>query len=525
MRKGAGIVKETARKIGVFVMKKGLHIIAVISMALFLLCVGHAELAGFDLDGFQPKRTVKVDSLEALRTAIDEAQRGDLIEVADGDYTNMEVLSIQIQATAENPVVIRAENIGEAWIYGEAGMVMDNCRYVAVVGFRFRHLDKTSAMGINACQHCRFSRNSISLEEQEGEHHAHYLTVGGNHSRANRVDHNEFAYKSSRGVMVATGGADVELNNQSTQYDRIDHNYFHDFEKGDRNGFETIRLGLSTYSHSYGYITVDNNLFVRCSGEGEIISVKCNGNMLKNNTFIDCFGMLTLRNCHECTCDGNMFFNPEGNEGRYGIRLYGQDHRIINNYMQNLTSPAIIIRACDIERRTKPRYKYGEDEEWGAYQRIERAIVAHNTIVNCRVAFQIGDESEDRPLAPRDCTIANNIIVSDQKKINQLRSQPENWTWLNNIVSASAEDASFVLDIPESGLIWTAPEFIRGGRVWKLSAKSPAINASAPLSIDVERDFEQQQRLDTPDIGADEFSFSQPTGGPLTPDDVGVEAE
>ncbi len=496
-----------------------------ITLLIFSICaIGCAQQAGCEVDDFTPARTVTAATVEELQAAVDDAQPGDLIELTGDAYSMQSRLTISVEATAENPVVIQAADGADPAICGNAGWLMKDCKHVCVRGLQFVHLDATGAMAFDSCQHCRFTRNVISLQERDEDDVVHWLTISGNHSRYNRVDHNLFYNKSSRGNMCATYGSDESLNRQSTQYDRIDHNYFLEFHKGDRNGFETIRLGQSTFSHSYGYISVDHNLFERCSGEGEIISVKCNGNILNHNTFVDCFGMLTLRNCHDCTVNGNYFFNPEDNDGRYGIRIYGQNQRVINNYMENLSSPAIIVRACDIKRRTKPRHEYGEDEEWGGYQRIVNATVANNTIVDCAVAFEIGDESENRPLAPVDCTIANNLVVADKTKINRLRSLPENWTWANNIIYSPEGTIDFGLDIPESGLMRVDPKLIRSGRVWKLSSTSPAISAGVSVDPPLEIDFEKQERLDTPDIGADEFTFSRPDFGPLTPDDVGPDA-
>ncbi len=75
--------------------------------------------------------------------------------------------------------------------------------------------------------------------------------------------------------------------------------------------------------------------------------------------------MLTLRNTRRCLVEGNFFLDTEHEHKTEGVRLFGADHRIVNNYFEGLKAGAIIIRTGDIEQRTKARYEY-EAENGGA---------------------------------------------------------------------------------------------------------------------------------------------------------------
>ena len=80
---------------------------------------------------------------------------------------------------------------------------------------------------------------------------------------------------------------------------------------------------------------VESNLFDRCDGEIEIISSKSCENIYRFNTFLDCAGMLTLRHGNRCRVEGNFFLGHH-KKGSGGIRIIGEDHIIINNYIEGI---------------------------------------------------------------------------------------------------------------------------------------------------------------------------------------------
>ncbi len=417
-------------------------------LIMMVLCLalagpGVAGEAGCALDQ-EPLRVVAVADAEQLQRAVADARPGDRIELADGDYDLEQALVVSVKATAEAPLVIAASNRLGARLTGAAGIMLSNCEYVGVEGLAFLHKANGPAFSMNGSRHCRLSQSHIRLREpvvtNPLEHRVTWISLSGENSGWNRIDHNLIEEKRNASVMLGTGGSGVETGNMSTRHDRIDNNHFRNFYKGTGNGFETIRLGSSTYSHSSGFITVEDNLFENCDGESEIISVKCNDNILRRNTFLNCYGALTLRNCHRCTVEGNIFIS-QGKRGSTGIRLFGQDHRILNNHMQGLDGAGIIIRTGDIEARTRARWEYEADSPdgvldpvaWGGYQRPERTLVAHNTIVDCGDGISIGDTRANYPLPPRDVVIEHNVVVLSGSGLPvRVDSPPENWTWRGN---------------------------------------------------------------------------------------------
>ena len=391
------------------------------------------------------------------------------------------------------------------------------------------------AYRVHESHHCRFTRNHIRLQErtptEQNNYRLNWVGISGDNSHHNRVDHNLFEEKRNSGVMLYTGRSSLEMNDVSTQYDRIDHNHFRNFYPAKVNGFETIRLGSSKCSHSSGNTIVEYNLFERCDGEAEIISVKTRENTLRYNTFRNSRGMLTLRNSHNSLIEGNYFLNDGSQKRSEGIRFYGSGHVIINNYFQNLGQTAILIKTGDIEKRTDPRWKYeerdGDLRNWGGYQRPENVLIAFNTIVNCAVAFSLGERgkrAETYPLPARNLTIANNLILSNREKINVDHGLWENFIFEGNIFHSTQKNSELSWGLPKKGYRQVDPQLTQQNELMELSPQSPAIDSATGDYMAVNRDIHGNLRTDKKDIGSEERSASPKRRAPLTPNDVGPNA-
>lgn len=410
-----------------------------------------AEPAGFDLDRFQPLRTVAVATVPEFEAALARAEPGDLIDVAPGVYPTTRALLVTRGGTVARPLVIRSREAGGARIAGAGAFQLTGVAYVAVEGFDIAHQDGSVRNGrffaahafiARGCHHLRFTRNRVHIEETREEkpqaRRSHWIEITGENSHHNRIDHNLIEEKRNGGVMLVLGGSGAATGYRMSRFDRIDHNHFRNFYRGSGNGFETIRVGSSPFSHTDGDTEIDANLFENCDGEAEIISVKCHGVAVRRNTFRDSRGMVTYRNGNHGVAEGNWFLNPSGKRGVEGIRFYGSGHRIAHNHFEGLTGAAIIIRTGDVEQRTGGWYDM-TPARYGNYLRPEKSVVEFNTIAGCAVAISIGDKRAEYPLPPRDITIANNRLIAS--KVEEL-SKPERFTWTANAETPSESPAS-----------------------------------------------------------------------------------
>ena len=130
----------------------------------------------------------------------------------------------------------------------------------------------------------------------------------------------------------------IYVRNQGERH-HIHHNHFVDIPEG--NGYETLQLITegNPWDPEPGHCgtLIEYNLFERCNGEGEIISVKSNGNLLRRNTFRDCRGALVLRHGDDNVVSENFFWG-EGEHRAGGVRLQGTDQVVVNNLFHSLNA-------------------------------------------------------------------------------------------------------------------------------------------------------------------------------------------
>lgn len=511
----------------------------------------------------------QVSSEEQFRNAVVNAQPGMIIEVADGDYSfDNAPVTVSVSATEDAPLIIRAQNRGNARFTGEYAMLLEKCAYVTIEGFTFKNralkhavrgvLESETELGSNRdeaplwgslvlhnCDHCRLTRCTINMEEKKGNTperlekrlpRVHWVNLTG--GTGNRIDHCRMEGKYTLGVMLVIGIGE--------QYFTIDHNYFAGRPPGNGNGFETIRLGTGELAPLYGII--ENNLFENCDGESEIISVKSSYVHIRRNTFIDCRGMLVIRQASFVTIMHNYFINRSGKSGVGGVRIHGNDNNVLNNYFGGLTgqglmtfwgdynAPSYISEAPEIFQ-----YNYGAREY--SYRQSNRGHIAYNTWAYCDTFLDLGTFVErtgaDMNLPPKDWSFHNNIVLSTDQQF--IRGDGETgFRWIGNIFWNPEGSCSPGREMTDFSIRITDPRLeLSDDGVWRLSKDSPAIDSAEKtmwywlhwidstdidgqqhdLSTSEERPFEFMT-----DIGADEYSEEAARTGPLTAGDVGPDS-
>lgn len=105
-----------------------------------------------------------------------------------------------------------------------------------------------------------------------------------------------------------------------------------------------------------------------------------------------------------------------------GFRIYGNDHHIFDNYMENLTLDALLIDGGNYDGGSDGYPEAPTQEELRKHWRVYRASVVNNTIVNCRHGITLGKRI---PYAPEQCVIAyNRICGKEQPAIYEYRPSP-----------------------------------------------------------------------------------------------------
>ncbi|WP_246321093.1 chondroitinase-B domain-containing protein [Paenibacillus germinis] len=456
---------------------------------------------------------IPVSTSAELTTALSNASAGTTIVLANGTYsqTGPFVLSNK-NGTASSPITIKAAYQGQAIISGGASLQIQNSSNVVIEGLKFTNLGNTALL-LDGSNNIRVTRNQFALQATGGT--LIWLQVSGVNSHHNRIDHNDFGPKSDTDPLIAYQG---DNNGNISQYDVIEYNYFHDVGPWVANGKETIRLGLSGISLSNGFNTIQYNLFENCDGEPEIVSVKSSNNTVRYNTFKTSKGGLTSRHGHNNSFYGNFFLGDGVETEEAGIRIYGNDHKIYNNYMENLTANAIILDNGNYDGGTSGYPSNPTADDLRAQWKIYRAQVVNNTIVNSTTGIIVGSS---KTYATQDSRVANNIVK------NSTGTLYDEVVTTNTIFEGNIGFGSTVSNNSSrtAAQIWGInPLLTTVNGLQKLSATSPAINAALGTYTFVTEDMDGETRSTT-DIGADERSSSTSFGKhPLVVTEVGPNA-
>ncbi|MBP2352793.1 poly(beta-D-mannuronate) lyase [Kribbella aluminosa] len=439
-------------------------------------------------------------SLAQLQQAIDSATARTTITVANGTYAVPSGSPITVSGrhgSSAAPITIVAQSRGGVVLTGEQSFVFSGSSDVTISGFAFRQ-STTLEIPVD-CARIRLTRNDFQLAAAAG----HWVVVRGDDAK---IDRNTFHDKSTAGVYLVIDGPGSEAMAQRTYILR---NYFRDHTYGGANGGEPIRLGVSSRALSTADAIVEYNLFERCNGDPEAISVKSSGNTIRYNTVRSSVGGIVLRHGNNNRVESNYLV-----AGSNGIRIYGNDHLIVNNYVDGVGSAGVVLGSGterDHYEGEPPSSRTGNDAP-------DRVTIVLNTLRNNGQA--VAGESQ-RTVPPLGCVIADNLMVGNS---GQLVSMPylDGITWSGNITWGAATDGN----LPAAGFTRADPKLAAGtDGVYRLGAGSAAANAaSLNHSGQVADDLDGEVRTAPYDVGADEYSTAQPVRRPLTTTDVGPNA-
>lgn len=356
-----------------------------------------------------------------LADAIKKHKPGDVIIMADGEWRDVDI-KFYANGTAEQPVTLRAQTPGKVILSGASKLriggqwgVVDGLLFTdgAVSGHVIQFRGPNDAGATN----CRLTNTAIVNYNPADGAKSFWVSLYG---KNNRVDHCRFDGKNNEGPTL------VVWVEQEPNDHRIDHNHFVNRPPLGRNGGETIRVGTSEVSLNVSRTIVENNLFTACDGESEIISNKSCENVYRSNTFIESMGGLTLRHGNRCRVEGNIFLG-NNKPGTGGIRIIGEDHEIVGNYLEglageNFESAMPIVNGI-------PNSKPNE------YFRVQRARIEGNIFVNCRqsLTFGVGAGARNRIEPPMNVAVVNNIIVSEHGPLIRYQDQPIGTRFEGNI--------------------------------------------------------------------------------------------
>lgn len=368
-----------------------------------------------------------VKSSEELNAAIAAASPGDVITIANGTYTDMEMRFVG-QGTEDAPITLTVEEKGKVFFEGQSNLELSG-QFLHVEGLIFRngHSPTSEVISfrtskVEVCNNCRVTECVIdNYNPAERFDSDIWIALYGKH---NRLDHNYLTGKRNQGVTVAVR-MDTEASREN--FHRIDHNYFGHRAVLGSNGGETLRIGTSHYCMFNSNTLVESNYFYRCDGEVEIISNKSGQNVFRGNTFFESKGTLTIRHGDEVTISNNFFFgNGVANTG--GMRIINAKQKVVNNYASGLTGYR--FRSALTIMNGVP------NSPLNRYVQVTDSEASNNVFIDCdNVQFCVGSD-EERSATPENVVMANNVFSNKTRdKIFSAFDDISGITFSNNLIS------------------------------------------------------------------------------------------
>lgn len=489
--------------------------------------------------------------LSELENAIKAARPGDSIYMADGEWKDV-VINFNSSATSQKRIALRAFHPGKVALTGKSKLRLVT-PYLDVEGLVFR--DGMSEEGFPLIDfrsdYGRVSDTAIiDFNPTDRKIGYNWVVFTGSN---NQLTESYFTGKNNPRPVVANDCC-------TARHNTVSYNYFKDIAHVAENGREIIQVvghgRNDEYTDDGAFFRVERNLFDHADGEGdEIISIKSNHNVIRNNTIRASRGGISLRNGQANTVESNYILG-QGRSGTYGIRVQGPNNKVVNNYIDNVTDGLLLhtgeelfVRGCITDYLTVdfvPLKKASAPCGYAMrYGQVTNGVFAHNTLVNVSgvdiyvgMNYKFAWPYQQMVRIPESNLFMNNLIYKpaggiavttqlpdDTPPINTLTFKPNRF--LGNLVFGGELD----ITAPSSdafGFTFADPLLTKVDEVYRLSQRSPAVNKGYEDNdrknrSRIERvgvDIDGQGR-DRPDIGADELSVGHKNSSLLLPVKVG----
>lgn len=371
---------------------------------------------------------ILVSTPQELKLAAAKAKPGDVILLKNKVWTDVQLV-ISGKGTKEKPIWVKPETGDKVEISGKSNLKIGG-EYVFIKDLHFKngyspkdHVINFRIDNNNLANNCRVTQFVVEeFSQPERFKGDSWVVLWG---KNNRVDHCTFTNKLNAGPVII-----AELNDERSQqnYHSIDSNYFNGRQRFGSNGGETIRIGVSRYSLTASKTQIVHNLFERCNGEVEIVSIKSGENNISFNTFLECEGSLVLRHGSKNVVQGNLFL---GNNKPFtgGVRVINPGHEVFDNVFKDLKGTA--FRSPLAVMNGVPNSLINR------YYQVVDAKIESNTFINCEPSlFGTGKDSE-RTLSPQNVVFAKNLLVQPVKALYVDENKDGGITIKDNAVQSS----------------------------------------------------------------------------------------
>lgn len=333
--------------------------------------------------------------------AAKKLQAGDVVVLANGVWRDFEIV-FSGKGEPGKPITLISEEPGKVIIAGRSNLKIGGS-HMLVTGLVFRDGYSPTSEVISfrrtkedMARDSRVTEVVIDRFNQPDRFQSDYWVAL--YGQRNRFDHNYLAGKTNEGVTLAVrlDTAGSRANNH-----RIDHNYFGPRPVLGSNGGETIRIGTSAYSMYDSNTVIEDNIFDRCDGEVEIVSIKSGANVVRRNVFLESRGAVVLRHGDGNLIERNIFLG-RGKDHTGGVRVINRNQIVRGNYMEGLRGTGF-ASALTVMNGVP-------NSPVNRYVQVENARIENNSILDSsRVTLAAGSD-EERSATPKSSHFSNNLL-------------------------------------------------------------------------------------------------------------------
>ena len=258
-------------------------------------------------------------------------QPGEAIIIKDGNYTWNTDRTLNKKGTAQNPIYIVYETLQRAVFTNNSAEFRITGSHHVIAGFRF-NASNDEVFRINGPD----NRVGCHYFQTSGGHGYVYIEGGGAADRT-EVDNNVFDNHDRIALNVVRCNPQSKGCTNNAVGTHIHHNTWKN-RVPDGSGSEAIKLG-SGYQEPEGATIynsdgnnmdaiIENNFFLNWNGEAELVSVKSDHNIIRNNCVKGSTNSnFVIRQGKNNLVTGNWF-----DEAKEGIRISGRKNYYVFNY-------------------------------------------------------------------------------------------------------------------------------------------------------------------------------------------------
>ncbi|MFZ4582505.1 MAG: polysaccharide lyase 6 family protein [Paludibacter sp.] len=395
------------------------------------------------------QKTVLVQNALQLNSAISNAKAGDVLLLKNGEWKDVQI-DLKCIANAQKPITLRAEKAGKVIFTGNSSLTFSK-PYLIADGLYFKcgKLDGGSVINFNA-DYCRLTNSAIvDYNPDKFDTNYYWIYLKGSY---NRIDHCFLKGKNNMNPVLGN-------DNENSRYNKVDSCYIKDIPYVPKaNGREIFRIWGYGHDDQTGndgaYFTIEYNLFDHADGEGtEIVSLKSNYNVVRFNTVIASRGGLVGRRGKFNTFDSNIILG-QGVKGSTGIRVAGANHKVINNYVSEVSEDGLRLIAGEYYEESLTSSFAPKKKQLPKYLQVQNGYFGNNSIIYCGghgidIGYSYKNDWPDLQmvLLPENNNFVNNVVYNckgnsvniafqdKQKPLNIFEFKPN--TFNGNIVWGS----------------------------------------------------------------------------------------